>query len=253
MKKHIFAAFLLTTALPFTAIAQTAAPDPNAAGASSTEQVQPMTGQNDASAAGQTSTGPFVTVPTTGAWRVSDLQGKPVYGADGQSIGDINDVLMSKDGSVNAVIIGVGGFLGIGEKDVAINMNALQLGPGATEAEAQAASKTQADANAAANNAAATGDAAATGGAAPSPSDMSASSNTNANDQVTTGTTTNGDATNAAGRPADEPMEANAVQIGDDALPNRIIVNVTRQQLEDAPEFKGVGEDAANNGDQTNQ
>lgn len=259
MKKHILAALMFTTALPFASMAQTTAPDPNAAGATSTEQTQPMTGETNAgAAAGQTSADPFVTVPTTGAWRVSDLQGKPVYGADGQSIGDINDVLMSKDGSVNAVIIGVGGFLGIGEKDVAVNVNSLQLGPGATEAEAAAASKTQADANAAANTAANTNaDGTTTDGTAPTPSDMSASSTTTTTtttngDQVTTGTTTDGDANNAAGRPADAPMEANAVQIGDDALPNRIILNVTREQLEAAPEFEGVGEDAAN-ANQTNQ
>ena len=71
----------------------------------------------------------FVTVPETGAWRVSDLQGKAVYGSDGESIGEINDILVSVDGSVNAVI-GVGGFLGIGEKDFAVDLAAHKLGPG---------------------------------------------------------------------------------------------------------------------------
>jgi sporulation protein YlmC with PRC-barrel domain len=248
MKRQILAALLLTTALPLSTMAQTTTPDPNAAG-----QTQPMAGQNDAAATNPVSEGPFVTVPSTGAWRVGDLQGKPVYGADGQSIGDISDVLISKDGSMNAVIIGVGGFLGIGEKNVAVDTSALQLGPGATPAEAEAASKAQADAAAASGNAAATADGTATGGMAPSPSDMAATPNADG-DQVTTGsTTTEGDATNAAGRPAEEPQEANAVQIGDDALPNRIILNVTRQQLEQAPEFKGVGEEAQNTDQQTNQ
>ena len=38
--------------------------------------------------------GPFVTVPPSGAWRATDLDGKDVYGAEGESIGEITDVLM---------------------------------------------------------------------------------------------------------------------------------------------------------------
>ena len=71
----------------------------------------------------------FVTIPGSGAWRVNDLQGKTVYSSDGSNIGEINDILVSRNGSVNAVIIGVGGFLGMGEKNVAVNISALQIGP----------------------------------------------------------------------------------------------------------------------------
>ncbi|WP_353622801.1 PRC-barrel domain-containing protein [Aliirhizobium terrae] len=52
---------------------------------------------------------------------MSDLEGKRVYGAGNESIGPINDVLVSQNGSVNAVVVGVGGFLGIGEKNVAVD------------------------------------------------------------------------------------------------------------------------------------
>lgn len=72
--------------------------------------------------------GTFATAPLSGVWRVSELQGKTVYGSDGANIGEINDILISQNGSVNAVIIGVGGFLGMGEKNVAVNTSALQLG-----------------------------------------------------------------------------------------------------------------------------
>ena len=37
-----------------------------------------------------------------------------------RTIGDINDLLFDKSGKVSAVVIGVGGFLGVGEKSVAI-------------------------------------------------------------------------------------------------------------------------------------
>ncbi len=43
-----------------------------------------------------------------------------------ESIGDVNDIVMTKEGRVAAVIVGVGGFLGLGEKDVAVSMNKLQ-------------------------------------------------------------------------------------------------------------------------------
>ncbi|MCV2868690.1 PRC-barrel domain-containing protein [Defluviimonas sp. WL0002] len=42
-------------------------------------------------------------------------------------VGDINDLIIKLDGSVEGVVIGVGGFLGLGEKDVAVKMDALSL------------------------------------------------------------------------------------------------------------------------------
>ncbi|MEL6289243.1 MAG: PRC-barrel domain-containing protein [Pseudomonadota bacterium] len=42
-------------------------------------------------------------------------------------IGEVNNVLLSRDGAVKAVVLGVGGFLGIGEKDVAMDMKSIQF------------------------------------------------------------------------------------------------------------------------------
>ena len=53
-------------------------------------------------------------------WRASKLAGVAVYGPEKKDVGKITDVLLSKDGKAEFVIIGVGGFLGIGEKDVAV-------------------------------------------------------------------------------------------------------------------------------------
>ena len=58
---------------------------------------------------------------------VSALLGASVENSAGEIIGDINDVLSSRDGTFEGVVIGVGGFLGIGEKDVAIEYDRLQL------------------------------------------------------------------------------------------------------------------------------
>ncbi|MCV9962917.1 PRC-barrel domain-containing protein [Pararhizobium sp. BT-229] len=56
----------------------------------------------------------------------SSVLGKTVYtGADeqGEAIGDVNDVVINANGGAEALVIGVGGFLGLGEKDVAISFD----------------------------------------------------------------------------------------------------------------------------------
>jgi sporulation protein YlmC with PRC-barrel domain len=60
-------------------------------------------------------------------WLASNLIGQPVMNANGEAIGDVNDLATDKDGKVIAVIIGAGGFLGIGEKNVAVSYEDLQL------------------------------------------------------------------------------------------------------------------------------
>ena len=128
----------------------TAAPDASATSDSATTDSASSDGAMAADS------GPFVTVPPSGAWRATDLDGKDVYDTQGESIGEITDVLVSEDGKVIAVLVGVGGFLGIGEKDVAVSMSALEFGPGKTEG-----LKTEEEANAAAS--AASGTAGGTG------------------------------------------------------------------------------------------
>ena len=77
-----------------------------------------------------------------GALRASNLIGMRVYAVeqdvdpasnydatarkDWEDIGEVNDVIVSWDGNVRGVILGVGGFLGLGEKDVAIDMSSLR-------------------------------------------------------------------------------------------------------------------------------
>jgi sporulation protein YlmC with PRC-barrel domain len=57
---------------------------------------------------------------------VTDWYKQSVYDPSNSKIGEIKDVLLSTDGRVNAFIIGVGGFLGMGEKDVAVPFNAVK-------------------------------------------------------------------------------------------------------------------------------
>jgi hypothetical protein len=69
----------------------------------------------------------YVTAQPSGSMFSSDLVGRPVLGRNAEKIGDINDLLVLGDGQLAAVVIGVGGFLGVGEKDVALPLEELDL------------------------------------------------------------------------------------------------------------------------------
>jgi sporulation protein YlmC with PRC-barrel domain len=58
---------------------------------------------------------------------VTDWYKQAVYDPSDVKIGEINDVLIDQNGRVSALIVGVGGFLGIGEKDVAVSFNAVKM------------------------------------------------------------------------------------------------------------------------------
>jgi sporulation protein YlmC with PRC-barrel domain len=57
----------------------------------------------------------------------NDFIGKRVYSRAGDDIGEVNDLIMTGNGGIQAVVLGVGGFLGIGEKDVAISMASIDM------------------------------------------------------------------------------------------------------------------------------
>jgi sporulation protein YlmC with PRC-barrel domain len=62
-----------------------------------------------------------------GAISADDLIGTTVYGANDENVGSVGDVILSQDGNVDAIIIDVGGFLGIGTKEVAVGMDNLEF------------------------------------------------------------------------------------------------------------------------------
>jgi sporulation protein YlmC with PRC-barrel domain len=57
---------------------------------------------------------------------VTDWYKQSVYDTQNNKIGDVKDVLVDADGRINALIISVGGFLGAGEKDVAVKFDAVK-------------------------------------------------------------------------------------------------------------------------------
>ena len=69
----------------------------------------------------------YVTQQEPADWSAQALIGRTVYNPEGDSLGDINNVILNEKGDVVAVTIGVGGFLGMGEKDVGVPFDALQF------------------------------------------------------------------------------------------------------------------------------
>jgi PRC-barrel domain len=71
----------------------------------------------------------FIQSQSTDQWVFSKFKGTDVLGPDNVHIGNVNDLLFDKNGKILGLIVGVGGFLGIGEKSVAIDMGAFQAVP----------------------------------------------------------------------------------------------------------------------------
>ena len=86
---------------------------------------------NSAAATDQTKTSSIdkstLTEMPMGNMRVDDLKGTTVYGANDVEIGSIGDVVLTPENKPDAVIVDVGGFLGIGAKEVAIGMDKLKF------------------------------------------------------------------------------------------------------------------------------
>jgi hypothetical protein len=67
------------------------------------------------------------TTSAAGDWRTSKMDGLKVYNDANENIGTINDLLMDKSGNIKIAVIGVGGFLGMGEHLVAVPFDKLKF------------------------------------------------------------------------------------------------------------------------------
>ena len=126
MFKKIMAVAAVSGLALTSALAQSTAPStsttPSAtAPAPSTTAAAPKTSSGSAQ---------FVTKQTADQHLASKFKGTDVIGANEEKIGDVSDILFDKDHKVLAFIVGVGGFLGIGAKDVAIAPASFQAVPG---------------------------------------------------------------------------------------------------------------------------
>ena len=129
MRKQI-ALFATVAALAVTpALAQTTMPKQDAQPAPQAQPAQPP-------ASSQTTQAPatqalpaekFVDMQTSGQWLASDIIGMKVVGSNNESIGSVSDLLVDDSGNILAAVVGVGGFLGIGQKSVAISFDTLNI------------------------------------------------------------------------------------------------------------------------------
>jgi sporulation protein YlmC with PRC-barrel domain len=66
------------------------------------------------------------TAPAEG-WTVTNYYKQSVYAPDQTKLGSVDDVLVDSSGKVSGLVIGVGGFLGAGEKDVIVPFSAVKM------------------------------------------------------------------------------------------------------------------------------
>ncbi|MFZ5738642.1 MAG: PRC-barrel domain-containing protein [Pseudomonadota bacterium] len=136
-----------------------------------------------------------------GQWRASKMMGLDVYNQGNEKLGDINEILLDNQGRIQAVVIGVGGFLGVGERDVAVAFDKLQF------------VNTPVSSNTAMNKTTPTGSATST--TSPAGTTTGAATSTRAASSTTT------TANNA-----------------DRWYPDHAVFNATKDQLQSMPEFK---------------
>jgi hypothetical protein len=74
----------------------------------------------------------FIPAQGTDQFVFSKFKGTDVLGPDDAHIGNISDMLFDRNGKIMGLVVGVGGFLGIGEKSVAIDMSAFKVVPAST-------------------------------------------------------------------------------------------------------------------------
>ncbi len=108
--------------------AQSDQSQPNAA---QSDQTQPSAAAQDQAATPSeetpTARSEDIGALTNGALPISDYYNQTVYDNRDNKIGDVNDMLLDNSGKINAVIVGVGGFLGVGEKNVAVPFSLLKV------------------------------------------------------------------------------------------------------------------------------
>jgi sporulation protein YlmC with PRC-barrel domain len=120
MRKIIFGGLLASTML-VPAFAQNNPPGSTNPPASTTPSAQPSTPPAKSSAA-------IVAPKAQGdMWRASKLVGLNVYNDQNEKLGDISEILLDKSGKVDGVVIGVGGFLGMGKHDILVQLDKLKF------------------------------------------------------------------------------------------------------------------------------
>src|SRR5215204_5477475 len=109
MKKHIALALLGTALASWPVLAQQSNAPAQQSTAPAQQQTSPKPTNQDRAM-----------VLKQGEWRGSKLTGLTVHNNNDERVGDINELIVGKDGKIESIVLGVGGFIGLGEHDVAV-------------------------------------------------------------------------------------------------------------------------------------
>ena len=120
MRSKLLIGGLLSSVVIVTAFAQSAPPSPAPASPQA-----PMAAP--APAPKPAATTAMAPASKSGQWRASKLVGLNVYNEQNEKLGDISEILLDKSGKVEGVIIGVGGFLGMGQRDIKVELSKLKF------------------------------------------------------------------------------------------------------------------------------
>ena len=106
---------------------------PRTAPAAPTESGYPQPGQTKPALPSQSASGAtdFVMSQKPDQWLASSFKGTEVLGSDGEKLGQVSDILFDKTGKVEAYVVSMGGFLGMGAKQVAIAPSSFTVETGA--------------------------------------------------------------------------------------------------------------------------
>jgi sporulation protein YlmC with PRC-barrel domain len=115
-----FTAALASTALLVTVASAQTPPTPSTTPA-------PATSADKASTPAASGSTTMSSSELHGDWRASKVVGLNVYNDNNEKLGSINDLLMDKSGNIKAVVLGVGGFLGMGEHLVAVALDKVKF------------------------------------------------------------------------------------------------------------------------------
>ena len=135
MTKRLLLGTALSALMLSGALAQAPAPSSNnasppaatsASPPAATSANPPAAATND-QASSSKSKPDFVMSQKPDQYLASKFKGTDVIGADDKKIGDVTDILFDKDGKIEAYVVSVGGFLGMGSKDVALPPSAFEV------------------------------------------------------------------------------------------------------------------------------
>ena len=231
LKKHIAACLVGSALVAVPAIAQTSGSGSAASGSSTAQSGAASGGAAGTTASGAGGNVAYMTRREPGVMRASDLIGTDVYSAANEDMGEVDDVLINRSGQVVGLVLGIGGFLGLGETKVAVPMNAVQLRPrDAVRSGAGTAGTTGGAAGTAGTTGTAgTGAAGTAGTGAAGTGAAGGTAGTGAAGTAGTGAAGTGAAGGTAG--------TRAGATGADR-PDVIVLMVTRDQLRSAPKFE---------------